>query len=519
MVLRVATGFAARFLAKSTLFRNPISRLVMEAFGSIPIYRAHESGARSGDASRNDASFARCRAELAAGGAMALFPEGVSHSDPQLRPLKTGAARIALSTEAEHDGRLGVTLVPVGLYYERKALFRSSVLLVVGEPIDVAPLLADYRRDERQTVEALTETIDARLDEVVLQAESRDLLAGIARVARWTSDEGSQDLAAQHQRAREMADAYARLRARDPARVESDRRRGPRLRARAAPDGRPRSVGAGARAAAAGRAGGGVREVDRRRAAGRDRRGDGLGSVPAGGRGRQARDARRGRARHREAVRGRRPSWPSRGGWKRPPPASPGARAGPRRRSSPASRPDTSRSASRSCGAKRPKRGGWSCCARFTTRRRSGWPSAAARSPTRSPAACATPTPRTKPTRIEMSRSILLISRQAERQGDIGFRRGTAVARCPSIRGMSMNGTARCWLAGPRRGCPVLLLAASGGCSSKPFQPMTGTGTGGSISFDGGQDRVTPSTDVAFDSTVDPPTFDAMPDLPTDLPT
>jgi 1-acyl-sn-glycerol-3-phosphate acyltransferase len=220
MVLRVATGFAARFLAKSTLFRNPISRLVMEAFGSIPIYRAHESGARGGDASRNDASFARCRAELAAGGAMALFPEGVSHSDPQLRPLKTGAARIALSTEAEHNGRLGVTLVPVGLYYERKSLFRSSVLLVVGEPIAVAPLLADYRRDERRTVETLTETIDARLDEVVLQAESRDLLAGIARVARWTSDEGSQDLAAQHQRAREMADAYARLRARDPARVE-----------------------------------------------------------------------------------------------------------------------------------------------------------------------------------------------------------------------------------------------------------------------------------------------------------
>jgi len=221
MVLRVATGFDARFLAKSTLFRNPISRLVMEAFGSIPIYRAHESGARGGDASRNDASLARCRAELAAGGAMALFPEGVSHSDPQLRPLKTGAARIALSTEAEHGGRLGVTLVPVGLYYERKALFRSSVLLVVGEPIDVAPLLADYRRDERQTVEALTETIDARLDEVVLQAESRDLLAGIARVARWTSDEGSHDLAAQHQRARDLADAYARLRARDPARVES----------------------------------------------------------------------------------------------------------------------------------------------------------------------------------------------------------------------------------------------------------------------------------------------------------
>jgi hypothetical protein len=68
----------------------------------------------------------------------------------------------------------------------------------------------------------LTETIDARLDEVVVQAESRDLLAGIARVARWTrDDEGPHDLATQHQRTRELALAYARLRARDPQRVEA----------------------------------------------------------------------------------------------------------------------------------------------------------------------------------------------------------------------------------------------------------------------------------------------------------
>ena len=188
MVLRVATGFAARFLAKSTLFRNPLSRLAMDAFGSIPIYRAHESGARGGDASRNDASFARCRAELAAGGAMALFPEGVSHSDPQLRPLKTGAARIALSAEAEHDGRLGVTVVPVGLYYERKALFRSSVLLVVGEPIAVAPLLADYRRDERQTVDGADR--DHRR-----AARRGGAAGGVARSARRDRARGALDAA------------------------------------------------------------------------------------------------------------------------------------------------------------------------------------------------------------------------------------------------------------------------------------------------------------------------------------
>src|ERR1051325_8870195 len=84
LVLRVATGRPARFLAKSTLFGNPLGRLAMGAFGSIPVYRAHEAGARGKDTSRNEESFARCRAELARGEALALLPEGTSHSDPQL---------------------------------------------------------------------------------------------------------------------------------------------------------------------------------------------------------------------------------------------------------------------------------------------------------------------------------------------------------------------------------------------------------------------------------------------------
>jgi 1-acyl-sn-glycerol-3-phosphate acyltransferase len=220
IVVRVATGRRVRFLAKSTLFDNPLGLAAMRAFGTIPVYRAHESGERAGDASRNEESFALCRAELARGGAIALFPEGASHSDPALRALKTGAARIALSAEAE--SHLGLTVVPVGLHFDDKVTFRSSVLLVAGEPIAVAPLLADYARDERTAVNDLTQLIRTKLDEVVLQAESRELLQGVALVAVWTAADGNAlDPVARNRRARRLADAYQRMSASDPARVDA----------------------------------------------------------------------------------------------------------------------------------------------------------------------------------------------------------------------------------------------------------------------------------------------------------
>src|SRR5262245_49619855 len=82
LVLRVASGRPVRFLAKSSLFGNPLGRLAMGAFGSVPVYRAQDanSPAAGGDsrAAANEATFARCRALLAEGEAMALFPEGVS---------------------------------------------------------------------------------------------------------------------------------------------------------------------------------------------------------------------------------------------------------------------------------------------------------------------------------------------------------------------------------------------------------------------------------------------------------
>lgn len=47
---------------------------------------------------------------LATGGAVLVFPEGASEPAPELRPLRTGTARLLLAAEA--GGATGVSLVP-----------------------------------------------------------------------------------------------------------------------------------------------------------------------------------------------------------------------------------------------------------------------------------------------------------------------------------------------------------------------------------------------------------------------
>ncbi len=149
-----------RFLAKSTLWQHPVVAPLVMLSDALPVYR-HQDGV---EVARNMETFVRAREILGEGGTVALFPEGRSHSEPRPLPLKTGAARIALS--ATSDGRAaGLRVIPIGVLYEDKGRFRSRVVLRVGEPIDPAPEAATYAAEGRAAVRRLTDRIAAGLEE------------------------------------------------------------------------------------------------------------------------------------------------------------------------------------------------------------------------------------------------------------------------------------------------------------------------------------------------------------------
>lgn len=214
------------FLAKAPLFRVPLIGALVRATGSIPVERRQDPGA---DLRKNREMFGRVREHLAAGGAIALFPEGTSHSDPRLKPLKTGAARIALGVQAVDP----VRIQPVGLFYTDKRTFRSGALVYFGEPFAISPAPLDADGEPpAEAVEALTARIGTALGAVTLQAdefEAHDFVARTERILasqRRESDQAPRPaLAEEFGFRRRILAGYHALRERDPARLDRIRRR------------------------------------------------------------------------------------------------------------------------------------------------------------------------------------------------------------------------------------------------------------------------------------------------------
>ena len=215
------------FLAKSTLFAMPVVNWLARQFGAVPIFRATDLGLRGGAsdaedmAARNEETFAQCRRQLHRGRPLALFPEGKTHDTPQLLPLRTGAARIALSAAQEAGWRSGLIIMPVGLCYEEMTQFRTNALLNIGQSINVDQWQQPYEEDAHQAVQRLTAQIEKRLEDTVLQAQSHRLLRGIRIVANWTApDKRGSGFGFQLDWSARLLRAYSHLQIHAPERLQ-----------------------------------------------------------------------------------------------------------------------------------------------------------------------------------------------------------------------------------------------------------------------------------------------------------
>lgn len=172
---------APRFMGKATLWKVLPLKPLLAIFQPIPVHRRAD-----GDAGpeATAATFAAVHEAFARGESVALFPEGISHAFQDLAPLKTGAARIVLSSP------VAVQVVPAGLVYGQRETFRHSALVRLGAPVPIDDLRAQGATPA--AVRELTARLRAAMLPLTLHGPD-DALSRLAERLAWLLADGPRE--------------------------------------------------------------------------------------------------------------------------------------------------------------------------------------------------------------------------------------------------------------------------------------------------------------------------------------
>lgn len=168
-------------VAKSTLWGVPGLRWLLDRAGAVPIVRRKDTPDKDGSA--NAEVFEKIAEHLAGGGNLLIFPEGTSHSEPQLAPLRSGAARMLAA--AEERGGVAPTFQAAALEFDARTDFRSRCLILWGPVRRLADIPGQGEERIRNTVELMA----GDLGELLVEGESPQERLRVARVAELYANE------------------------------------------------------------------------------------------------------------------------------------------------------------------------------------------------------------------------------------------------------------------------------------------------------------------------------------------
>ena len=154
------------FVARADIFRNPKVAKILRFLKIMPIMRIRDG---MDEVRKNTEIIHKSVDVLMDKVPFCILPEGRHQAKHSLLPLSKGIFRIALEAEELMDGRLPLYIVPVGLEYGNFFRFRSTVLVQIGEPINVSAYLREHASlSQPEVMNLMKDDLSERMKEVIL---------------------------------------------------------------------------------------------------------------------------------------------------------------------------------------------------------------------------------------------------------------------------------------------------------------------------------------------------------------
>ena len=154
------------FVARADIFRKPTQAKLLHFLKIMPIMRIRDGFS---NLTKNDEIMERAVDVLADGVPFCILPEGTHRAKHSLLPLGKGIFRIALRANERLAGQKPVYIVPIGIEYGNYFRYRSSVIVSVGNPIDVTSYVSENQHLELpELYNTLREELTAAMRRLIL---------------------------------------------------------------------------------------------------------------------------------------------------------------------------------------------------------------------------------------------------------------------------------------------------------------------------------------------------------------
>jgi glycerol-3-phosphate O-acyltransferase/dihydroxyacetone phosphate acyltransferase len=171
-------------IAKSTLWNIPGLAWLLDSAKAVPIVRRRDAPQKTG--AENDEVFARISKHLGARGNVLIFPEGTSHNEPHLLPLRSGAGRMLARAQADFPDA-DLTFQAVALEFDARDVFRSRALVLFGRVRSIREL------PNVDLAMEITRVLERDLKELLLESTTWDEHLLLVRVASMLSVDATRD--------------------------------------------------------------------------------------------------------------------------------------------------------------------------------------------------------------------------------------------------------------------------------------------------------------------------------------
>lgn len=160
------------FMARADIFKTPFLVKFLTFIKILPAYRMRDG---ISNLQKNDGSFDATVAALQhKENPICVFPEGNHGPDRRLRGLVKGIFRIAFMAQEPSADKPMVKMYPVGIDYGHYHKYRTTLLVNIGEPIEVSKYWEAYAENQPVGINQLRDALAERMKELMVHIETKE---------------------------------------------------------------------------------------------------------------------------------------------------------------------------------------------------------------------------------------------------------------------------------------------------------------------------------------------------------